>query len=89
MNIEKSVRIRNAMGLHVRPATALSKLAQKYQARIELIKEGQRVDAKSCIDLLTLAAIEGTSLLIQASGSDAQQAVDDVARLIESGFGEV
>ena len=88
MDIERLVRIRNQMGLHVRPATELSKLAQRYQAEITIIKDGQRVDAKNCIDLLTLAATEGTSLVVRAIGEDAGEAVEQVAKLIESGFGE-
>jgi phosphotransferase system HPr (HPr) family protein len=88
MEVERQVRIKNGMGLHVRPATSLSKLAQKYQSRVEIIKDGQTVDAKSCIELLTLAAVEGTMLTIRASGEDAQQALEDVFKLIDSGFGE-
>lgn len=88
MDFEKQVRIKNQMGLHVRPATAFSKLAQKYRSQIGIFKDGQRVDAKSCIELLTLAAIAGTNLTIKASGEDAQQAVEDLAKLIETGFGE-
>lgn len=72
----------------MRPATELSKLAQRYQAEVTIIKDAQRVDAKNCIDLLTLAATEGTSLVIRAVGKDADEAVEQVARLIESGFGE-
>ena len=88
MDFEKQVRIKNQMGLHVRPATAFSKLAQKYRSQIAVFKDGQRVDAKSCIELLTLAAIAGTNLTIKASGEDAREAVEELSKLIETGFGE-
>jgi phosphocarrier protein len=76
------------MGLHVRPATSLSKLAQSFQSEIQIIKDGQTVNAKSCIDLLTLAATQGTRLVVRAEGGDAEAAVERIVRLIESGFGE-
>lgn len=76
------------MGMHVRPATAVADAARRFAASIQLVKDGQPVDAKSCIELLTLAAVQGTELLVRAKGADAVQAVQVVADLIDSGFGE-
>jgi phosphocarrier protein HPr len=59
----------------------------KYEARIELIRESQRVDAKSIFSLLTLAATPGTVLTLEAQGNDAEAAADAIAELVESGFG--
>lgn len=88
MEAQRLVRIRNKMGMHVRPATAVADAARRFSATIQLVKDGQPVDAKSCIELLTLAAVQGTELLVRAQGSDALQAVQAVADLIDSGFGE-
>jgi phosphotransferase system HPr (HPr) family protein len=88
MDAQRLVTIRNKMGMHVRPATALADTARRFSASIQLVKDGQPVDAKSCIELLTLAAVQGTELVVRAHGSDAVQAVQAVADLIDSGFGE-
>jgi len=88
MESEKIVRIRNKMGMHVRPATAVADTARRFAASIQIVKDGQPVDAKSCIELLTLAAVQGTELLVRAQGTDAPSAVDAISKLIDSGFGE-
>ena len=59
----------------------------KYESRIELIRESQRVDAKSIFSLLTLAATPGTVLTLEAQGNDAEAAADAIVALVESGFG--
>jgi phosphocarrier protein len=89
MGCEQKVTIANEMGIHVRPATAVAEAARRYRARVVIEKAGQEVDAKSCIELLTLAAVKGSELLIRAEGEDAEEAVADLIRLIESGFGEI
>lgn len=89
MPYQEAVTIQNEMGLHVRPATAVAELARRYRAAIRIVKGAQRVDAKSCIELLTLAATKGTELVIEADGDDARTAVADLVKLIGSGFDEV
>jgi phosphotransferase system HPr (HPr) family protein len=78
--------IQNAEGLHARPAEMFARLARQFQSRIELIREDRRVEASSIIDLLTLGAVQGTEMVLEAEGDDAQQAVDALAKLVESGF---
>jgi phosphocarrier protein HPr len=78
--------IRNREGLHARPAEMFARLARQFQARIELVREDRRVEASSIIDLLTLGAVEGTEMVLEAEGDDAQAAVEALARLVESGF---
>jgi len=80
--------ITNPQGLHARPADLFSRLASSYQARIGVIKENHRVDGKSILDLLTLAAAEGTELTIEASGRDADAALEALARLVVANFQE-
>jgi len=84
--ITRVLVIQNTQGLHARPAEMFVRLAKTFESRIELIREGRRVEARSIIDLLTLGAAQGTELVLEAEGSDAQEAVDALARLVESGF---
>jgi len=78
--------IRNKQGLHARPATMFVKLAQKFNSRIVLVRETQRVEAQNIFDVLTLAAGLGTELVLEAYGDDANEAVEALADLVENGF---
>lgn len=84
---EKTVTIQNAHGLHVRPATKLADLAGKFKSQVTIHKDGQDVAARSIIELLTLAAAQGTQLTIRAEGPDAAEAVDAIEKLVNSRFG--
>jgi phosphotransferase system HPr (HPr) family protein len=64
------------------------KLALKFESKIEVVKGHERVDGKSILAILTLAATAGTELTIVAIGPDAQQAVNDLAELAGSDFAE-
>jgi phosphocarrier protein len=88
MIAEKQVTILNTLGLHVRPSAAMAGTASKFRSSISVIKDGQAVNAKSSIDLLTLAAVEGTHLTLRADGEDAREAVEALAQLINKKFGE-
>jgi phosphocarrier protein len=76
----------NEQGLHARPAARLAQEAQKFQADISITLNGQKVDAKSILDVLTLAAGHGSNLEIRARGEDAAQAVDALADLFKNRF---
>ncbi len=80
--------VTNPAGLHARPADLLSRVAQSFSARVEIVKDGERVDAKSIIHLLMLGAVEGTELVVEADGPDAEAAVEAVEDLMRSNFGE-
>ena len=86
MFVERKVVIQNTWGLHVRPASALAECAGRFGGRIEIVKDGRAVDAKSPIALLTLAAVCGSELTVRADGDDAQAAVDAIAGLVERHF---
>jgi phosphocarrier protein len=86
--IERQVTVVNRLGLHVRPAAQVAATAMQYRAEIRIARDGQEVDAKSSLDLLTLAAVEGVVLHVRAQGEDAAAAVEAVAGIIASGFGE-
>jgi len=85
----KSVRqvvVRNRHGLHARPADLFARQAGQFTSKIEVIKEGLRVDGKSILDILTLAAEKGTVLQLEATGPDAEAALEALAKLVETDF---
>lgn len=84
----KEVEIRNKLGLHARPASLVVKLAGKFESEIQLIKEDTEINAKSILGVMMLAAGPGQRVTITADGSDETEAVDAIASLIDSGFGE-
>jgi phosphotransferase system HPr (HPr) family protein len=84
--ITRVIVIRNTQGLHARPADMFARLARQFQSRIELVRDDRRVEASSIIDLLTLGAAQGTELILVAEGDDAEEAVEALAKLVESGF---
>ncbi len=84
----KEVEIRNKLGLHARPASLVVKLAGKFESEIQLIKEDTEINAKSILGVMMLAAGPGQRVTITADGSDEIEAVDAIASLIDSGFGE-
>ncbi|SRR5690606_38548371 len=84
----QEVTVVNVQGLHARPAHAFVTVANQFDSEIEVEKAGERVDGKSILSILTLAAAQGTRLIIRARGADAGEAVAALARLIEQGFNE-
>lgn len=86
--LTRTVIVTNPQGLHARPADLFVKLASRFQAKIEVVKDGERVDGKSILAILTLAAVEGTRLDIEASGPDAEAALNALSELIQLDFGE-
>ena len=86
--VVQEVQIPNSLGLHARPAMQLVDLANRFAAEMEIAKADQRVDAKSIMQVMTLAATQGTKLTLTAHGDDAAKAVAAMAKLIAEGFGE-
>ena len=80
--------VKHKCGLHLRPAGLFVKIAQKYQADITVEKDGEIVDGKSIIALTTLNVLQNTTLTVRARGSDASQALDELADLITNNFEE-
>ena len=81
-------KIRNRAGLHARAAVKFVQLAGHFRSEIRVVKDDTGVNGKSIMGLLTLVAALGTSVIIEAEGPDAQQAVDALAELVNDGFGE-
>ena len=88
MNFEQSVRILNKNGLHARPAAEMVKAAAKFKSDITISREDIEVNGKSIMGVMMLAAECGSSILLRASGPDAQEAVSALASLVASRFGE-
>ena len=86
--IEREAVIVNQEGLHARPAARIVRLASSFASDIELYKDGLDVNGKSIMGVMMLAAECGSSIIIRASGPDAEQAVQALADLVASGFGE-
>jgi len=79
----RTVVVSNPQGLHARPADQFARLASSFKCKIELVKENERVDGKSVLNILTLAAVQGTQLVLEAEGEDAEAAVAALAELVE------
>ena len=86
--MEKIVTIKNASGLHARPAGMFVKKASEFTSTIELIAKGKTVNAKSIMGIMSLGLGQGAEIVIKADGADQEAAVEALAELIESGFGE-
>jgi phosphocarrier protein len=80
--------IKNRNGLHARPAALFVKTSNRFQSEIWVEKEGERVNGKSIMGLMMLAAGQGSSLDIFVEGPDAEEVLSELARLVESKFGE-
>jgi phosphocarrier protein len=86
--LSRVFKIKNKLGLHARAAAMFVRLSNKFSSDIKLIKDGYEVNGKSILGILSLAAIQGTELSIVAIGKDAGEALSEIGKLIESGFGE-
>ena len=85
---ERTVQIANKAGLHARPAAEIVKLATRYKADITVVREELEVNGKSIMGVMMLAAECGSTLRLKAEGPDATEALDALADLFESKFGE-
>ena len=84
----KEVIVQNHVGLHARPATFFIQKANEFKSSIWVEKEERRVNAKSLLGVLSLGIVGGTFIKVIADGSDEQQAVEALVKLIDSGFAE-
>jgi phosphocarrier protein HPr len=87
----KEIAISNKLGLHARPAMQFVDVANQFTSRVTVFKGGEEpgeADGKSVMQMIILAATEGTPLRIEADGDDAEQAVQKLVELIDGKFGE-
>jgi phosphocarrier protein HPr len=86
--IKKTVRINNKLGLHARASAKLTKLAASFRSEVFMSRNGRRVNAKSIMGVMMLAAGLGTEIEIEIDGEDEAQAMQALVALIGDKFGE-
>jgi len=86
--IKRHIEVINKLGLHARAATRLVNEASGFECEILLCRDGQQVDAKSIMEIMMLAASQGAELEIVVSGADEELALEAMAHLFLSRFGE-
>ena len=86
--IKTTVTISNKLGLHARASAKLTKLAGSFKSEVFMSRNGRRVNAKSIMGVMMLAAGLGSEVEIETDGPDEQQAVDAIIALINDKFGE-
>jgi len=89
--LEQKITIINSLGLHARAASQLVKVANKFESAIRLnrVDTSMFADAKSILNILTLAASKGTELILVIEGTDEDAAMESIVALFENGFGEM
>ena len=86
--VEKTVVIKNKQGLHARPAALFVKTANRFACDIFVEKDGEKINGKSIMGLMMLAAGPGSRLIIHAHGADALQAIAELEALVKRKFDE-
>lgn len=84
----KEVVVQNQVGLHARPATFFIQKANEFKSSIWVEKEERRVNAKSLLGVLSLGIVGNTKIRIIADGTDEEEAVDGLVKLVQSGFAD-
>lgn len=87
--IEKKVKIINKAGLHTRPAATVVKMAAKYKCDFFISRDGMNINGKSIIGVMTLAAEEGSELVLSFEGEDEEAASKEITDYFERGFDEL
>lgn len=82
----RAVAVTNRHGLHVRPCLAIVNTVRRHNAEVTIHKNGQAANASSILELMSLAATQGTELVLSAKGANAQEALDALARLFANEF---
>lgn len=86
--VTKKIEIKNKLGLHARAAALLVQTVNKFSAQVSLSKDGQTINGRSIMGVLTLAAAQGTKIQVEATGEDAERTVKAIERLVDNRFNE-
>jgi phosphocarrier protein len=84
MILRRTIKIANPQGLHARPASTFVKLASRFESEVTVKKGPDAVNGKSIMGLMTLAANQGSELVIEVSGPDAERALEELAAFLSS-----
>jgi phosphocarrier protein len=85
---QREVEIVNKLGLHARAAAKLTQLAAKFASEVQIERKGRKVNAKSIMGVMMLAAGKGSKITLEVEGPDEAQAIEALAALINDYFGE-
>ena len=85
---QREVEIVNKLGLHARASAKLTQLAGQHQCEVWMSRNGRRVNAKSIMGVMMLAAPKGSRVMIETSGPDEEEAMNGIVQLIAEKFGE-
>lgn len=88
MKLVRKVRVRNALGLHTRPATMIVKLLQNCKSEVSFMHKKDVINAKSILSILMLAAKKNTQIMVTVEGEDAETIMNKLLLAFETGFGE-
>lgn len=88
MKLVRKVRVKNALGLHTRPATFIVKLLQNCKSDVNFVHKKESINAKSILSILMLAAKKNSQITVTIEGEDAEDIMDKLAVAFETGFGE-
>lgn len=88
MEASRDIEIINKLGMHARAAAKFVKLATSFDSNIDIQKDSRRVNAKSIMGVMMLAASKGSTITIHADGSDAEKSLDALEQLINNRFDE-
>ena len=85
---QRELEIVNKLGLHARASAKLTQLASRYKSQVFLSRNGRRVNAKSIMGVMMLAAAKGATILLETAGDDEGEAMEALAALVAARFGE-
>ncbi|MEN9358869.1 MAG: hypothetical protein RL095_404 [Verrucomicrobiota bacterium] len=85
----RSVTVINPLGIHARPSAMIVRKAASFQSQFWIEKNGNKVNARNILNIMTLAASKGTVLTLITEGPDEEQSLAALAELFDTGFGEI
>ncbi len=86
--IKAEVTVVNKLGVHARPSASITQVATRFKSEVWLTKNNRRINAKSIMGVMMLAAAKGAVLVLDVDGPDEEEAVKSLSELFASGFGE-
>jgi phosphocarrier protein HPr len=82
MNVRKTITVKNKQGLHARPAALFVQIANKFESRITISRDEEKVNGKSIMGILMLGAEQGCQITLEADGKDAEQAIAELEKIV-------
>lgn len=86
--LKKKITIKNKLGMHARAAVKFVNMANRFSSSVRIEKDGDEIDGKSILGILTLAAVQGTEIVLKVSGKDEDRALTALVDLIDNRFNE-